>query len=391
MTGLRILVVGGGIAGLSAAHFLGRDGHQVTVIDKARRFEPLGHVITLKGAGVKALEELGLLAPLRAQEYDLTSVRYVDIRGREMRRHALADNAATLGGYVMCNRADLHRVLHDHLPSAIKLVFGLQVRAVTMGAEEVTVAFSDGASEAFDVVLGADGVHSALRAQVLPDVREQFLHGHYIAFVANTDHGLDPSSAHMIIGRGRNVNLMPHGPSKVGVVLYQDDLCRPPPEDGQGRAWRPYFQDTYRDYPGFVRDVLAAAPEAGIFADRICLVPADHVATDRVALLGDAGYCPTFMSGMGAASALQGAYALAAQLRRGAAPAVALENYQARILPVVRGYQASAYKMRKLILSRSPVQEGVRNLALRMMPASAFARRARAFYHAERDLMDLAA
>src|SRR6202035_3995557 len=155
-------------------------------------------------------------------------------------------------------------------------------------------------------------------------------------------------------------------------------------------AWREYFLGDGGDQPDFVGKVLTAIPDdLYVFADRIIMIPTKRLVDGRIALVGDAGYCPTFMSGMGAAAALQGAYCLAAQIDRHADPMDALRRYEQKILPIATAYQKSARLMRNLILTRSPFKRWLLDNALRLVSTRQLSKRAQQFYHSEVDLEEL--
>ncbi|MEO8115233.1 MAG: FAD-dependent monooxygenase [Phenylobacterium sp.] len=386
MRGANILISGAGIAGAALAYWLAVD-HRVTVLERARALTSRGQVISLKGTGVQVLRKMGLYEALCEHRFAVTHTRFMTRAGRTLRQVQVAEAEQTLGGYVMTRRADLHQLLLDARPTDVAVRLGTELRSVRPGPAGVAVDLSDGASETYDLLLGADGVHSLTRELTMPEVQAEFLHGHYFAFGLRHDHGWDPTEARAVFGGGRNVNLLPKGPNALGVVVYQDDQGQPPPMGGPAAGWRSYFEDAYRDYPQFCRAAFAAIrDDDDIFADRIVMVPAQRLASGRIALVGDAGSCPTFMSGMGAAAALQGAYCLASQLKRRDDIPSALRAYEARMLPIVRGYQQSARSMRAMLLARSTEAQLVRDLGLQFMPKAAFQARARKFYHGETDV-----
>jgi len=104
-----------------------------------------------------------------------------------------------------------------------------------------------------------------------------------------------------------------------------------------------------------------------VFADQILMVPATRLVKGRVALLGDAGYCPTFFSGMGAAAALLGAYALSRQLDKQDDVIAALAAYEERIVPLAKGYQKAAFGGRRRTLARG-LMSSIRNMVTARMP-----------------------
>jgi 2-polyprenyl-6-methoxyphenol hydroxylase-like FAD-dependent oxidoreductase len=390
MASKKILISGAGIAGLGLAHLLARDGHQVVAIDRAARFDPRGHFIGLKGTGVKVIEAMGFLESLKRFEVPMRSSRFVRKDGREMRRNSFSETDAALGGYLMVRRADLHRVLFETLPRSVDVRFGHSLSGIEQNENEAVATLEDGSSETFDAVIGADGVHSNTRGLAFPDLGEERLRGYYIATLIHHHHDLDPKFVHVVVGDGRNTNFLPMSSDQMGVILYQDDKCPVPPIGADGSVWRKYFEPLYADFPDYVGRTLAGLQDDDdVFADVIALVPARSVAKGRVGLVGDAGYCPTFFSGMGAALALQGAFCLARRLNRIDDVSAALKSYETTILPVAREYQSGARKMREIILARSKTSQFLRDTALTWTPRWLFERQARSFYHTELQLNDL--
>ena len=387
---LSFLISGAGIAGLAVARPLAQAGHRVVAIDKARQFDSRGHGITIKGTGVKVLKDFGLYEALAAHRFLFDRIRGFDKSGKCLREYSTSEAEEKLGGYVMTRRADLHHVLLDALPKSVELRFDTEITGVQQNPSGVNVSFSRGPSESYDLVLGCDGVHSALRHRAFPHITEAPLGGHYVAFAVDFEHGLESLVAHAVFGLGRNINLLPVDRDRVGVLIYQDDRWRAPPTSTVGRDWREYFLGDGSDQPDFVARVLAAiSDDLYVFADRIIMIPAQRLVDGRIALVGDAGYCPTFMSGMGAAAALQGAYCLAAQVDGHADPMDALRRYEQKILPIAMAYQKSARLMRGLILTRSPFKRWLLDNALRYVSTRQLSKRAQDFYHSEVDLDEL--
>jgi len=110
------------------------------------------------------------------------------------------------------------------------------------------------------------------------------------------------------------------------------------------------------------------ADSADIFHDNVGMVRLPGLSRGRVVLLGDAGYCPTFLSGMGASLALLGARALDQTLRESPAVAAALARYDALMLPVIAHYQETARKNVDLVLSDNPVRTVLQEWAMRLLP-----------------------
>src|SRR5262245_50499640 len=110
---LKVIISGAGIAGLALAHWLHRIGATPILIEKAPRFQPLGHYITLKGNGVEMVRRMGIEAACEARAAHADEVRFYTSRGRFLRSERTAALARTLGGYILFRRADLQAALYD--------------------------------------------------------------------------------------------------------------------------------------------------------------------------------------------------------------------------------------------------------------------------------------
>ncbi|MFA5939168.1 MAG: NAD(P)/FAD-dependent oxidoreductase [Sinimarinibacterium sp.] len=388
-----ILVVGAGIAGLASSHWLARDGHRVVAIDRAQRFGPQGHFIALKGTGVEVLAALGLKPALQAQLAPMFGAEFRTPDGRCIGYQAFEEADAALGGYMMTRRAALHAVLEQALPQGVELRLGRTVTRLLQGDDGVLASFDDATTERFDAVLGCDGVHSATRRALFPEATLRPLGGHYIAsMVEDHRHGLGTERARAYFGAGSMVNLLPVADDRLGLIVYQDLAHRAPPMGAPIATWREYLLREYADHDDAVKGVLGGLAErSDVYADEILMVPAQRVSSGRIALVGDAGYCPTFFSGMGAALALQGAYCVARCLAQHDDPVQALARYQDRILPIARRYQSGAASMREVILSRAWGWRLLRTVLLRAVPQPLRNHAARRFYKTEIRMAQLAA
>jgi len=150
-------------------------------------------------------------------------------------------------------------------------------------------------------------------------------------------------------------------------------------------ALRSFLLDAYAQFAPEVRRTFASLDERShVDSDDIAMVQAPAITRGRVALLGDAAHCPTFMSGMGSSLALQGARVLSVALRAHAEDVpTALAAYERAITPIARAYQASAGKARHAFLNRNPLVSCTRDALLRCTPAWLFSRSAQGFYHVD--------
>jgi 2-polyprenyl-6-methoxyphenol hydroxylase-like FAD-dependent oxidoreductase len=184
----RILIVGASIAGLATAHWLTRYGFDVTVAERAPAPRPGGNGVDVRGQAIEAVERMGLLDPVREAAADVQAMQFVNAAGRTNARIPITEPGAT---EIM--RGDLVALLHDRAGGDCR--FGDRVRDLRQDADGVTVDFEHAPGERFDLVIGADGMHSTVRRLAFgPEERYVRFKSHYFA-VADADAALGPDRA----------------------------------------------------------------------------------------------------------------------------------------------------------------------------------------------------
>lgn len=160
---MKVLIVGAGIAGPTLAYWLLQTGHEVTLVERAPQLRRGGYVVDFWGAGFDVAERMGIVANLHRRGYVFKQVRVVDGNGRRvasLRPPAILGNS---GRYVTIARSDLAAVIYDALDGAAELILDDSVQSLTDEGNRVRVTFERGQSRDFDLVVGADGLHSRVR------------------------------------------------------------------------------------------------------------------------------------------------------------------------------------------------------------------------------------
>lgn len=340
---MRVLVQGAGPAGLGLAMALHRHGIRADVIDRAPADRRQGFAVGLHGSGHRAAELLGLLPALQARAVPLGRARYLYADGRAHFSYDYRRIAAAMNGRMLAIMRD---ALQDVLIAAagrIDIRFQLGVIALKQDEGGVSVALSDGSAARYDAVIGADGYRSGLRRLAFGGGADPLRHLGYriAAWRFRPAAPLAESVLGMAdVDRHATLYALPDGAAAT-LFCWRD----PDPQRLQGAARREYVQAAFGDWPEPVRGALAGCRDwQDCFLDTVSQIEMAEWSHGRVGLLGDAAWCPTFLSGQGTSLALAGAMVLAEELAR-QAPALALAAYERRMRPAVGRVQAAARRI----------------------------------------------
>jgi 2-polyprenyl-6-methoxyphenol hydroxylase-like FAD-dependent oxidoreductase len=312
-----VLISGASIAGPAAALWLSRLGYQVTVVERAPALRPGGQAVDFKGRTHRAvLDRMGIWDAVVAAQTGKTDLRIVDAQDRT--RAVMPGEF--IGGDVEVLRGDLARILYERTADHCEYVFGDHITGMTETASGIDVTFAYRAPATFDLVLGADGVHSAVRGYAFGD-EERFVTnlGHYYAVV-----GADvPVELPTSLPGGRQVGYAYNEPGRLAVLggskAPQLFVFRAESPDYDRRDVDSQKRFLERHFAGAgwrVGQMLEAALGSDDFyLDALARTKMSSFTRGRVALVGDAGYANT-LGGFGTGLALVGAYVLAGELSR---------------------------------------------------------------------------
>lgn len=322
----RVFIVGGGIGGLAAALALGRVGIQAEVFERAPALEEVGAGLSLWSNAVAALRRLGLDEAVLSRGTVIGRSVTMDHRGRTLGEESIADLGRRAGHPSACvHRADLQGILAGSLESG-RLRLGAAVDGVEQDAEGVTIRRADGQTERGALLVGADGLHSVVRAQLHRPAPPRY--AGYVAYrgLARFEHPeVPPGTMRLLVGPGSQVGLLPCGPGRLYwfATVNAPGVGRPP---GGAAEVRARFRDWYAPVPAMIEATDDAAILRNDILDRPPIWP---WGLGRATLLGDAAHPTTPNLGQGACQALEDAVALADRLRRDGLTPDALRTYEA--------------------------------------------------------------
>ncbi|NIH82193.1 FAD-dependent monooxygenase [Amycolatopsis viridis] len=307
----QILIAGAGIGGLTTAYWLARHGFRPTVVERAPGPRPGGNGVDVREQAIDVVDRMGILTRIRAAAADVRSMKFVDARNRAVAR---LDVAGATEPEIM--RGDLVALLRD-VTEGVEYVFGDGVRDLTQDADGVTVAFEHGPDRRFDLVIGADGLHSTVRRLAFGPEADHVTHGgHYFAF-ANADASLGEDRCVTMFNRPGHMAGLYRSGNHLQAKAYFIFRSAPIAYDHRDvAAHKRLVHAAFAHETGWrVQELLAAAlGDPDFYFDAVSQVRMDSWSAGRVTLVGDAAWCASPASGAGAELALVGAYRLAGEL-----------------------------------------------------------------------------
>ncbi|WP_326837963.1 FAD-dependent monooxygenase [Amycolatopsis rhabdoformis] len=337
------MVAGASIAGPALAHWLRRRGAEVTVVERASGLRPGGQAVDARGVTKEVIRRMGLDAAVRAARTETAGAYTVDADGTVLETFSAEDDGGD--GYISeieILRGDLSQVLYDDTRDEVEYVFGDRIAELAQDADGVDVTFASGGRRRFDLVIGADGLHSALRSMVFGP-RERFVRhlGQVLAFyTVPNEFGLE----RWLIDHqesGRSAGLRPLRDASVAMAMLSFSAPDFDVDYRDIKAQKRLLRERMAGLGWWTPRILAHLDDApDFYLDQVAQVVMDRWSTGRVALLGDAAFSSSPLSGQGTGLALVGAYLLAGELAAaGWDPEAGFAAYEERMRSFVEANQ----------------------------------------------------
>ncbi|MFF1292639.1 MULTISPECIES: FAD-dependent monooxygenase [unclassified Streptomyces] len=314
----KVLISGASIAGAALAFWLNRYGFTVTVVEKASALRGGGYPIDVRGTALEVVRRMGILPQLRDAHIDLRRLTFLDADGGKVASvnpHTVTGGVA--GRDLEVPRGELTDALHTAVRDDVEFLFNDCIDTLDQSEHGVDVTFRGGSRRTFDMVFGADGLHSRTR-ELLFGPEEQFhryLGYCFAGFTMPNTFGLSHELM-MWNTPGRAAALYAVGDND-DVHAFLNFAHPQPPYDAfrNPQAQRDLVAAVFADAGWEVPGMLAAMRDADdLFFDAVSQIRMPRWSKGRVALVGDAAYAPSFLTGQGSSLALVGAYMLAGSL-----------------------------------------------------------------------------
>ncbi|MHB9756859.1 FAD-dependent monooxygenase [Streptomyces sp. BYX5S] len=355
-----ILISGSSVAGPTLAHWLNAAGWHTTVVERFAQLRDSGQNIDIRGAARDVVRRMGIDDTLRRHTTGEEGTQFLDRTGRVVgawpRSETGADGATA---ELEILRGELSRIIHATTEPHTEYLFDDQITGLDDTGDRVDVTFRRAPARSFDLVVIAEGLTSRTRRMVFPDARITDL-GLYTAYLTIPRTGEDNDWWRWYhADRQRQITLRPDNLGTIRAVLSfmtdvrgLDQLDRP--------AQTSVLRRTFAGSGPAAARVLDQLDSAPYYFDAVGQIRLPSWHRGRIALVGDAAYCASPLSGMGTSLALVGAYVLATELARSCDHETAYQRYETRMRPYVTKAQKLPPGVPRLAFPRT--RTGVRAL-----------------------------
>ncbi|MGP5080070.1 FAD-dependent oxidoreductase [Brachybacterium alimentarium] len=364
---MRTLISGAGFAGLSTAITLARSGHDVTIVERAPYIRATGAPLDIRGEAIAAAEAMGILSAVMSSRAALSEdMVLVDANGEEI-APLPTDEVSDSSDDVEIERESLVRIMLERLDESVNLIYSDSLATINDRGESVDVEFTSGRHDSFDLVVGADGVHSLTRRLVFgPEVEFREFLGMYIALARVPQGVVQDPYAKTYSWPGHMVSMAPYGKRVTAAMYFRKEWIDYDYHDLDVQKQLALEEIAGRNewLIPVVRDAIEADPE--FYFDSVNQVHMDTYHRGRVVLVGDAGYCPSPLSGRGLSLAMLGASHLAQALKDYPGELErALDAYETAQRPHVEYAQGTAAEGGDLLVPTTQEAIDKRNARLR--------------------------
>lgn len=370
---MKILISGAGIAGPTLAYWLTHHGLEATIVEKSPQLRTGGYVVDFWGAGYDIADRMGLLPEIRRTGYRVQELRVVDRIGHRVAGFPTqVFSRITNDRFVTIARSDLAAAIFRLTAGKVETIFGDSIFAIDQSDAGARVRFESGRERDFDLVIGADGLHSNVRKLVCgPEAQfEKFLGFKVAAFEVEGYEPRDELVYVLYTEVGQQVGRFTMRNNR---TLFLFTFSDPSPDNGdledQKRTLHSRFGNSGWECPQIL-EALDSSQE--LYFDRASQIHMNDQpgswSRGRVALLGDAAFCVSLLAGQGTALAMIAAYMLAGEIHRaGQDYATAFTCYQERFGPFVRKKQDAALRFANSFAPKSAFSLFLRNQVMNLM------------------------
>ena len=373
---MKVLISGAGIAGPTLAYWLAHFGLEPTIVEKASKLRTGGYIIDFWGLGFDVADRMDLLPEIRRKGYLVREVRIVDRSGKRIAGFpAEAFARIAQGRYISLPRGDLAASLFGAIEGRVETIFNDSIDRIEQNAQGVQVTFETGKTRDFDLVVGADGLHSRVRELVFgPQSQfEKYLGYKVAAFEVRDYRPRDELVYVMYTEVGQQVGRFAMSGDRTMFLFIFADPGSDDAAIGDIQSQKALLRKRFGKSGWECPQILDALDDAkDLYFDRVSQVQmgaqAGSWSRGRVTLVGDAAFCVSLLAGQGSALAMVAAYILAGELHRaGSDYGLALTRYQERFEAFVLKKQEGALRFGGVFAPKSKLSMFLRNQIMNLL------------------------
>jgi len=374
---VNALISGVGIAGATLAFWLHKYGIEPTLVELAPALRSSGYVIDFWGLGYDIAEKMGLLPDITRIGYHTQELRIVDEDGRRLSGFGVQLFRELTGGrYVTIGRGDLSKLICDQISGSCEIIFGDSIAGLRETGGEVHVQFEHGAERRFDLVIGADGLHSRVRKLVFgPQDRYEKDLGYRVAAFETTGYRRRDELVYIVHSApGRQVGRFAlHDGQTLFLFIFASGS---EPEAHGVAAQKAMLRKAFQGAGWELPRILTALDTCDdLYFDRVSQIRMAAWSRGRIALVGDAAFCVSLLAGQGSALAMTAAYVLAGELATlQHQPQEAFRRYEERLRPFIDRKQRAAERFASAFVPRTQLGIFFRNQVMKSFRIPAVAR-----------------
>jgi 2-polyprenyl-6-methoxyphenol hydroxylase-like FAD-dependent oxidoreductase len=371
MNNKNILISGAGIAGTTLAYWLQRFGFIPTIVEQAPKLREGGYAIDFWGAGFDVAEQMDIVPDLRSADVGIDEVVFVDADNHRKAAMNYSQIKNMMKGRALTLlRSDLAKVIYQHLDKNIEIIFGDSIADIAQLKNEVNVTFSSGLQRRFDLVIGADGLHSKVRELAFGN-EEQFeqYYGYYTASFT-IENNVTAGTAFLTYNvPGKQAAIYSLDDNKAAtffifsapqkLAINHHDILK------QKAVLRSHFANAGWKCAALLSK-MDDAPD--FYFDTVSQVQMNRWSNQRISLAGDACDCPSLLSGQGSTLAMVGAYVLAGELKEANGDyTTAFAKYESLFRPFITRKQRLAQNFAKSLVPETKFGIWRRNFFMKLM------------------------
>jgi 2-polyprenyl-6-methoxyphenol hydroxylase-like FAD-dependent oxidoreductase len=312
----KILVIGAGIAGPTVCYWLKKYGFSPTLIERSRQIRTGGHAVDIRGIAANIVKKMGIYNTIIEKRTSIMSTRHVNAEGRILLEEHGEQARFREGDDIEIVRGELVNILLQTIPD-VPCFFHKEIVDIVQKDHFVEVIFKSGTIEHYDLVVGADGLHSSTRSISFEPKDYQFLNLNSYISIFSIPNYLNLSRTEVSFGKDEKymaINSDKNPDGAIAIFAFRSDRIFNDVTDDKRQ--KKCLRDLFDDFGWESNNVLAHMDNSkDFYFDVMAQIKMPSWTKNRVALLGDAGYCASPLSGQGTNLAIVGAYILAGELK----------------------------------------------------------------------------